>query len=84
MYDGADMGVIEVQAVHQDAVEQGRVTRGQPEVLTDHRMRPLTREPGNGRRAPGREIKALRSESDTEGIGHTQARIRPDRLGHGC
>ena len=70
MDDAAGVRVVEVEAVHQDAVEQRRVPRRQAQRQADHGHLARPAQAGNGRRGLVGEIVAAGGKRDAGGIEH--------------
>ena len=64
MDDAAGVGVVEVEAVHQDAVEQRRVARRQPQRQADDRHVARPAEAGDRRRRLVGEVVAAGGQRD--------------------
>ena len=60
MDDAAGMRVVEVEAVHEDAVEERGIARRQPQRQADHGHRALSAEAGDGGHGFVGEVVAAR------------------------
>jgi len=78
MNDTARVRIIEVEAVHQNAVDQRGVARGQARRQADHRHRALAPEAGDGRHRLVRELVTPGGIGDPGRIEHQM----PGALAH--
>ena len=82
MDDGGEMRVVEVEAMQQHAVDEGRIPQRQPLAVPDHGAGAVAAErPRAGQRAL-RERIAARREPDADGIEHQLQRALAHGLGH--
>jgi hypothetical protein len=68
MDDAFGMGVVVIQAVHEDAVDKRRVAQRQPLGLADHCARAAGAQLRGGAQRSGREVEAARGESAADRV----------------
>ena len=80
--DGGEMRVVEIEAVQQHAVDEGRIPKRQPLAMPDHRARAVAAERDGARERAFRERIAARRKPNADGIEHQLARPLAHGLGH--
>ena len=78
MDHAAGVGVVEVEAVHEDAIEQCRIARRQAQRQADHRHAARAAEAGDRRRRLVGEVVARGGERDAGRIEHQVPRPLAD------
>ena len=82
MDDGGEMRVVEVEAVQQHAVDEGRIPQRQPLAVPDHGAGALAAERDRAGQRTLRERIAARREPDADGVEHQLQRALAHRLRH--
>ena len=82
MDDGGEMRVVEIEAVQQHAVDEGRIPQRQSLAMPDHGARAVAAERDRSRQRTLRERIAARREPHADGIEHQLERALAHRLRH--